>query len=131
MINSLSVLINYYKQYFGVKRLTDSRSKLWLPLLKKRAQWLSGRVLDSRPSGRGFEPLHSLHCPRAKHINPNLVLVPPRKTCAFITERLLMVCIMIINCNTIVNRNDHVQYLTVSKSSSDNCTCSLTEQNTT
>ena len=30
-----------------------------------------------------------------------------------------------------VDRRDHVQYLTVSKSYSDNCTCSLTEQNTT
>ena len=38
---------------------------------------------------------------------------------------------MIINYNTIVDRRDHVQYLTVSKSYSDNCTCSLTEQNTT
>ena len=37
---------------------------------------------------------------------------------------------MIICCNTIVDRRDHVQYLTVSKSYSDNCTCSLTEQNT-
>ena len=35
------------------------------------------------------------------------------------------------SCNTIVDRRDHVQYLTVSKSYSDNCTCSLTEQNTT
>ena len=25
------------------------------------AQWLSGRVLDSRPKGRGFEP-HRHHC---------------------------------------------------------------------
>ena len=31
----------------------------------------------------------------------------------------------------IVDRIDHVQYLTVSKSYSDNCTCSLTEQNIT
>ena len=38
---------------------------------------------------------------------------------------------MIISCNMIVDRRDHVQYLTVSKSYSDNCTCSLTEQNTT
>ena len=38
---------------------------------------------------------------------------------------------MIISCNTIVDRGDHVQYLTVSKSYSDNCTSSLTEQNTT
>ena len=38
---------------------------------------------------------------------------------------------MIFSCNTIVDRGDHVQYLTVSKSYSDNCTCSLTEHNTT
>ena len=28
---------------------------------KEGAQWLSGRVLDSRPRGRGFEP-HRRHC---------------------------------------------------------------------
>ena len=38
---------------------------------------------------------------------------------------------MIISCHTIVARRDYVQYLTVSKSYSDNWTCSLTEQNTT
>ena len=27
----------------------------------KGAKWLSGRVLDSRPKGRGFEP-HLRHC---------------------------------------------------------------------
>ena len=55
------------------------------------AQWLSGRVLDSRPKGRGFEP-HRFHCvvSLSKNINPSLVLVQPRKTCPFITERLLM-----------------------------------------
>ena len=26
-----------------------------------QVQWLSGRVLDSRPKGRGFEP-HRRHC---------------------------------------------------------------------
>ena len=29
-------------------------------------------------------------CPRARHINPSLVLVQPRKTGSCITERLLM-----------------------------------------
>ena len=55
------------------------------------AQWLSGRVLDSRPKGRGFEP-HRSHCvvSLSKNINPSLVLVQPRKTRSFITERLLM-----------------------------------------
>ena len=56
-----------------------------------RAQWLSGRVLDSRPKGRRFEP-HRRHCvvSLSKNINPSLVLVQPRKTRPFITERLLM-----------------------------------------
>ena len=50
------------------------------------AQWLSGRVLDWRPKGRGFEP-HRRHfvVSLSKNINPSLVLVQP-----FITERLLM-----------------------------------------
>ena len=54
-------------------------------------QWLSGRVLDSRPKDRGFEP-HRRHCvlSSSKNINPSLVLVQPRKICPFITERLLM-----------------------------------------
>ena len=30
-------------------------------ILKKGAQWLSGRVLDWRPRGRGFEP-YRRHC---------------------------------------------------------------------
>ena len=55
------------------------------------AEWLSGRVLDSRPRGHGFEP-HQCHCVASlsKNINPSLVLVHPRKTRPFITERLLM-----------------------------------------
>ena len=36
--------------------------------------------------------------------------------------------IMTMSCNTIVDRKDHVHYLTVSKSYSDECTCSKTEQ---
>ena len=43
-------------------------------------QWFSGRVPDSRPRGRGFEP----------HIHPSLALVQPRKTGPCLTERLLM-----------------------------------------
>ena len=48
-------------------------------------------MLDSRPKGRGLEP-HWRHCvvPLSKNINPSLVLVQPRKTRPFITERLLM-----------------------------------------
>ena len=55
------------------------------------AQWLSGRVLDLRPKGHGFEP-HRCHCvvSLSKNVNPSLVLVQPRKTRPYITERLLM-----------------------------------------
>ena len=61
---------------------------------REGAQWLSGRVLDSRPRGRGFKP-HWRHCvgSLSKNINPSLVLIQPWKTCpSFITERLLMGC---------------------------------------
>ena len=56
-------------------------------------QWLSGRVLDSRQRGHVFEP-HQRHCvvSLSNNINPSLVLVQPRKTCPYITERLLMGC---------------------------------------
>ena len=59
--------------------------------ISKGAQWLSGRVLDSKPRGRGFKP-HRRHCvvSLSKNINPSLVLVQPRRTRPFITKRLLM-----------------------------------------
>ena len=55
------------------------------------AQWLSGRVLDLRPRGRRFKP-YRRHCvvSLSKNICPSLVLVQPRKTRLFITERLLI-----------------------------------------
>ena len=48
-------------------------------------------MLDSRPKGRGFEP-HRRHwvVSLSKNINPSLLLVQPRKTRPYITERLLM-----------------------------------------
>ena len=56
-------------------------------------QWLSGRVLDWRPRGCGYEP-HGHHCvvSLSKKINPSLVFVQPRKTDSFIAERLLIGC---------------------------------------
>ena len=58
----------------------------------KGAQWLSGRVLDSRLRGCEFKP-HRCHCvvSLSKNINPSLVLVQPRKTSPYITERLLII----------------------------------------
>ena len=66
-------------------------SRLGKDVILKGAQWLSGRVLDSRPWGFRFES-HLGHCvvSLSKNINPSLVLVKPRKTRPFITERLLM-----------------------------------------
>ena len=53
------------------------------------AQWLSGRVLDWRSRGRRFEP-HRRHyvLSLSKNINPSFVLVRPRNTNLFISERL-------------------------------------------
>ena len=52
------------------------------------AQWFSGRVLESRLTGRGFEP-HRRHCvvSLSKNINPSLVLVQARKTRPYIAEK--------------------------------------------
>ena len=44
----------------GVTVLCPCMSKTIYPLLKG-AQWLSGRVLESRPRGPRFEP-HQCHC---------------------------------------------------------------------
>ena len=55
------------------------------------AKWLSDRVLDSRPKGRGFEPHRRHHVViLSKNINPSFVLVQHRKTRPFMTEGLLM-----------------------------------------
>ena len=51
------------------------------------APWLSGRELDSRPRGRGFEP-YRRHC--VVVLEHSLVLVQPRKTRPCLTERLFM-----------------------------------------
>ena len=51
----------------------------------------SGRVLDLRLRGCGFKPQRGHYIVSlSKNINPSLVLVQPRKSCPFITERLLM-----------------------------------------
>ena len=52
-----------------------------------KAQWLSGRVLEA--AGSSLTGVTVL-CPRARHINPSLVLLQPRKTRPYKIERLLM-----------------------------------------
>ena len=48
-------------------------------------------MLNSRPKGCWFEPhWHQCIVSLRKNINPSLVLVQPRKTRPYITERLLM-----------------------------------------
>ena len=61
-------------------------------IMRKGAQWLSRRVLDLRPKGHGFEP-HRRHCVVVLEQDTfilSLVLVQPRRTRPYITERLLM-----------------------------------------
>ena len=78
-------------EIFEINSLKSLSSLDILNSIYRGAQWLSGRVLDSRPKGRGFEP-HRRHyvVSLSKNINPSLVLVQPRKTRPYITERLLM-----------------------------------------
>ena len=77
------VLLRSFRNIYRV--LNESRIRL------TGGQWLSSRVLDSRPRGRGFES-HRRHCvvSLSKNINPSLIPVQPRKTRPFITERLLI-----------------------------------------
>ena len=49
------MLVSFVFLFFSSKIITKPK-KIYLG-----AQWLSGRVLDSRPKGRGFEP-HRRHC---------------------------------------------------------------------
>ena len=88
-------IYTYLHLYISYHRLNERVFHYWsvvhLYIYKVGVQWLSGRVLDSRPRGRGFEP-HRRRCvvSLSKNINPCLVLVQPRKTRLFITERFLM-----------------------------------------
>ena len=68
----------------------------------------SGRLIDSRPMGRGFEPYRH-HCVVSlRHIYPCIVLVQPREARPDITEQVaqwatiahLRASIML--CNTII-----------------------------
>ena len=81
-----------YHRYKTHQSLRYSNNTKYVCICRSEgAQWLSGRVLDSRLKGRGFEP-HQRHCvvSLSKNINLSLVLVQPRNTRPFITERLLM-----------------------------------------
>ena len=80
----LTILLVMNEQLADFIKQIEQNWEYYIISLQVGAQLLSGRVLDSRLKGRGFEP----H--RARHINPSLVLVQPRKACPFITERLLM-----------------------------------------
>ena len=94
-IRLLAVFLSHqFVAVFLSHQFVNQQNNLLLPLRATwGAQWLSGRVLDSGPEGRGFEPhRHHYVVSLSKNINPSLVLVQPRKTCPFISERLLMGC---------------------------------------
>ena len=57
-------LLLFGKEGFGTpvcKILVRALAYIMLCLSAGGARWLSGRVLDLRPKGRGFEP-HRRHC---------------------------------------------------------------------
>ena len=58
--------------------------------------WCSGSVVECLTGDRGTGGSSltgaTVLCPWARHINPSLALVQPRKTCPFISERLLIGC---------------------------------------
>ena len=62
MHNSVISMNNVFNPADTVKKVSYYYAKKKKKKKKKKgAQWLSGRVLDSRPKGRGFEP-HRRHC---------------------------------------------------------------------
>ena len=86
------------KAWSNKKDVTHARGYTVLTCIRVQnlmgAQWLSGSVvkcltIDQRASGSS---LTSCHCvvSLSKNINSSLVLVQPRKTRPYITERLLM-----------------------------------------
>ena len=52
---------HYQKHIFFAKPLHFFTCFVFVYFRKYGAHWFSGRVLDSRPKGRGFEP-HLRHC---------------------------------------------------------------------
>ena len=48
-------------RHFFINSVLEDGYICYSKATKKEAQWLNGRVLDSRPGGRGFEP-HRRHC---------------------------------------------------------------------
>ena len=87
---SLKRLNSVFNKLDTITSLLAAQSKKFYMLFMV-AQRFTGRVLDSRQKGSGFEP-HLGHCvvSLSKNINPSLVLVQPRKTRLCLTERLLM-----------------------------------------
>ena len=73
-------LLNSFVKFHG--------KKIWGPQRDQGAQWLSSRVLTSRSRGCGFEHhrRHSTFSLPARHINPCLLLVQPRKTCPYMID---------------------------------------------
>ena len=65
--------------------------EIYIALMNREHSGSVVECLTRDPRGNGFEP-HLRHCvvSLSKNINPSLVLVQPRKTRPYITERLLM-----------------------------------------
>ena len=87
-----AILLTFIKLLYVIKIFVFVY--FWLAILHRFYREGSCSVVECLTWDRGA-PGSSLTgvtvlCPWAGHINPSLVLVQPKKTCPFITERLLM-----------------------------------------
>ena len=85
LVKNIFTTLSYLSMGANCELLNANKYILGFIFRDLGAQWLSGRVLDSRPRVRAS--LASLLVSLSKNINPSLLLVQPRKTCPFITER--------------------------------------------
>ena len=56
-----SILSLFHNEFYKLNNTGARMYSIYHMAFKLGAQWLSGRVLDSRPKGLGFEP-HRRHC---------------------------------------------------------------------
>ena len=95
MWNCILHIQGLLEAYFKIIKYKNSGEQEKESIIRVRVGWEgSGSVVECWTRDRGAAGLSltgiTALCPWAKHINPSLVLVQPRKTCPFITEILLI-----------------------------------------
>ena len=102
-----TILMKYHTLFFLNIRIDVAKFVIDTLRIKTFIHWffytviiatviLGSAVVECLTRDRGAAGLSltavTVLCPWARHINPSLVLVQPKKTCPYITERLLMGC---------------------------------------